>query len=191
MDKTHYHYISGTKETAGNSALASARRFLIYLPLLRGGVTPRLAGRTPSCKTLPPMLTDKPTIVKLTKDTVKQIPDGYGIYKIYVRTSDNVAIEITRFAAVDTTGLIYIGRAGRQKLRKRLSNFEITRRQGSKTTNHSGAMKYKNFLIIQQTLRDNHDLYFEYEICSNPELREKELLNNYRSIFGDTPLLNG
>jgi hypothetical protein len=128
---------------------------------------------------------------KLTKDFIKDIPDGYGVYRIFVRTKKNLPIRIPRFAAVDETGLIYIGRAVGQFLRRRVANFEITARQNSNTTNHSGAMKYKTFDVIRRRLSEDHELYFVYEFCDNPAYREKELLIEYRHKYGDTPLLNG
>lgn len=128
---------------------------------------------------------------KLTKQALKEIPVGYGIYKVFVRDSAGKSIAIRRFAELDLTGLIYIGRASKQHLKKRLANFEITCRENSRSTNHSGAMKYKKFQIIRLTLGEDHELYFEYIICENPELEEKKLLDKYREDFGDSPLLNG
>lgn len=126
----------------------------------------------------------------LTPDIIKQIQDGYGTYQIFALSPDKTPIAIKRFATTDNTGLIYIGRAGKQQLRKRLSNFEMTHRQNSRTTNHSGALKYRTIPIIKEIL-DKHDLYFKCDFCENPELEEKKLLKQYRQTFGDTPLLNG
>lgn len=123
-------------------------------------------------------------------NAIRQIPDDFGIYKIYAYTFDNKPIVIQRFAKADESGLIYIGHASRQFIKKRLENFEMTARKNSNTTNHSGALKYRSIHIISKIL-GAHILCFEYEICNNPKLKEKELLFKYRTIFGDTPLLNG
>jgi hypothetical protein len=125
----------------------------------------------------------------LTKESLAEIPEGVGIYKLYAKNSHGNFIPIQRFAATDNSGLLYLGRTTKQNLKKRIYNLLATSREITKTTNHSGGLKYRTNPIIRQTL-DDHQLYFECEVCENPKLREAELLHSYSRIYGEYPPLN-
>jgi hypothetical protein len=126
---------------------------------------------------------------QLTIENIRLIPENPGIYKIYARSTTNTSIPINRFSTVDDLGLLYIGRTTSQTLRIRLYNFYATSRYGSRTTNHSGALKYRTIPIIQQTLGE-HFLFFECFPCDNPAQMETDLLVNYHNAFGEYPPLN-
>ncbi|KAF2081702.1 hypothetical protein [Flavobacterium sharifuzzamanii] len=127
-------------------------------------------------------------MIELTMENLIQIPSKAGVYRIFA-LRNKLPISINRFAKIDNTGLLYIGQTSGQTLRKRAYNFLATSRSNSNTTNHSGALKYRLLPIIQQILAD-HKLYFDFEICENPLFRERELIGNYKSIFGECPILN-
>lgn len=127
-------------------------------------------------------------MIELTMENLIQIPLEVGVYRIFALRNE-LPISINRFAEIDNTGLIYIGQTSVQTLRKRAYNFLATSRPNSNTTNHSGALKYRLIPIIQQMLAE-HKLYFDFEVCENPLFREGELISNYKSVFGEYPLLN-
>lgn len=126
---------------------------------------------------------------ELTRQNLNEVPEVIGIYKLYVKNSEANPITIQRFAGIDNSGLLYIGQTTRQTLKKRIENLLLTSREISRTTNHSGGLKYRTNPIIRQTLND-HSLYFEYEVCENPKSREAELLREYSRIYGEYPPLN-
>lgn len=126
---------------------------------------------------------------ELTRENLNEVPKHIGIYKLYVKNADGNAIALQRFAAIDNNGLLYIGQTTKQNLKTRIENLLLTSREVSRTTNHSGGLKYRTNPIIRQTLKV-HKLYFEYEVCENPRLREGELLREYSSIYGEYPPLN-
>jgi hypothetical protein len=128
-------------------------------------------------------------MIQLTYSNIRQIPEQPGVYKIFARSIENSAIEIGRFSSIDEMGLLYIGRTTSQTLRERLYNFFVTSRVGSRTTNHSGALKYRTVPVIQQRL-GQHLLYFECDPCNNPAQAERDILISYRHTFGEYPPLN-
>lgn len=125
----------------------------------------------------------------LIKESLSDIPEKPGIYRLYAKNSNGNFIAIQRFAATDKSGLLYIGRTTKQTLKKRIYNLLATSREITKTTNHSGGFKYRTNPIVRETL-DNHQLCFEYEVCEDPKFREKELLFEYSRIYGEYPPLN-
>lgn len=127
---------------------------------------------------------------QLTQQNINLAPASPGIYRIYAYSNNNIAIPIRKFADTDNSGLIYIGRTVQQTLQIRIYNFYATSRPNARTTNHSGAVKYRAIPIIQQVLGD-HYLFFDFEVCANPVHREGELLREYACEFGEYPLLNG
>jgi len=128
-------------------------------------------------------------VIRLTKENLAKIPDKHGVYWMYAHDLNKNPIHIQRFAKKDKTGLIYIGRTHKQGLRKRISNFFYTIKEASNTTNHSGALKYRNRLIIQSCL-GSHNLYLTFETSETPVVRENDLLKEYAEEFGEYPLLN-
>jgi len=128
-------------------------------------------------------------MIKLTKENLVKIPNKHGVYWIYAYDMNGNPIHIQRFAQKDKTGLIYIGRTHKQGLHKRISNFFYTIQKKGSTTNHSGALKYKNRQIIQRHL-GKHDLCLKYATSENPVDKENELIKEYAVKFGEYPLLN-
>lgn len=126
---------------------------------------------------------------ELTRQNLNEIPKIIGIYKLFAKNADGSPIPIRRFAGIDNMGLLYIGQTTRQNLKKRIENLLITSKELSRTTNHSGGLKYRLNPIIRETLNE-HELHFEYEICENPKLREAELLIEYSRVYGEYPPLN-
>ena len=125
----------------------------------------------------------------LTENSFPNIPEQIGVYRLYAVQTNGGRISIQRFAVVDNSGTLYIGQTTKQNLKKRIYNLLATIRQNGKTTNHSGALKYKTNNIIRTTLAE-HLLYFDFEVCENPLDREKELLKDYADKFGEYPPLN-
>ena len=126
-------------------------------------------------------------LIKLNKETIKDLPNGFGIYKIFLYNSAG-PIKIQRFGGVDDSGLVYIGMSNKQGLQTRLKNFEITFRM-EKTRNHTAAMKLKTRKVLSH-LR-NSTCYVIFEIHQEPKSIEKLFLASYVDRFGEKPLLNG
>jgi hypothetical protein len=127
--------------------------------------------------------------MELTLENLNLVPQVPGVYKIYARSLDGIGIPINRMAAIDTEGLVYIGRTIGQTLQKRLYNFVATARLNSRTTNHPGALKYRTLPVIQQAL-GRHSLFYEVIVCVDPALVENTALADYRRSFGEYPPLN-
>jgi hypothetical protein len=125
----------------------------------------------------------------LTLDNINFLPNSFAVYRIFANTPENTPIVINRFAAADINGLLYIGRTTKQNLKTRIYQFYATSRFNYTTHNHNAALKYKVNNAIQQAL-GNHVLFFDYEICDNPEIKENELLEAYASVHGEYPPLN-
>ena len=128
-------------------------------------------------------------MIHLIERNLTDIPEELGIYKVFAVSENGHPVPIQRFAGVDPSGILYIGQTTKQTLKKRIYNLLATTRATGKTTNHSGGLKYKTNPIIRQTLV-NHMLYVDFEICEFPLKREKVLLQEYSSIFGEYPPLN-
>ncbi len=128
-------------------------------------------------------------MISLNEQSIKQIPDNIGVYRIFACDENDKPICINRFAKADESGLVYIGRTIKQNLRLRVNNFFYSSLEGGKTKNHSGAIKYKTRNIIKKRLGD-HKLKVEYYPCNNPKEEESKALNKYAQEFGEFPLLN-
>ena len=127
-------------------------------------------------------------MLPLTNENVKSVNEKPGAYKIYAYRNGK-PLTINRFVKIDYDGTLYIGRATKQSLRKRLYQFHTTTKSDKKTTNHSGALKYKTNRIIKDKL-GVHELYFEFMANADPKGKEKELLKKYSDQFGEYPPLN-
>lgn len=126
---------------------------------------------------------------ELTAANINQVPLSRGIYQIYAKSNGDF-IAVQRFCGTDNSGKLYIGTTDKQTLRKRLNQFRLSSDANYNTYNHSGALKYKNRPIIQQTLGENHTLYFSYIEDENPKELEYQLLQQYAEQFGEYPPLN-
>jgi hypothetical protein len=125
----------------------------------------------------------------ITENSLPNIPEQIGVYRLYAFQTNGSRISIQCFAGVDNSGILSIEQTTKQNLKKRIYNLLATIRQNGKTSNHSGALKYKTNVIIRITLAE-HLLYFDFEVCENPFDREKELLKDYAAKFGENPPLN-
>ena len=125
----------------------------------------------------------------LTLDNINFLPNASAVYRIFANTPENIPVTINRFAGTDTNGLLYIGRTTKQNLRTRIYQFYATSRFNYTTHNHHAALKYKVNSVIQLAL-GHHVLFFDYEICDSPEIRENELLEAYAAAYGEYPPLN-
>ena len=125
----------------------------------------------------------------LTENSLPNIPEQVGIYRLYAFQPNGNRITIPRFAGIDSSGTLYIGQTTKQNLKKRIYNLLATTRETGRTTNHSGGLKYRRNSIIRTTLAE-HLLYFDFEVCDNPLEREKDLLKEYAAKFGEYPPLN-
>lgn len=130
--------------------------------------------------------------VELIPSNFNRIPENIGVYKIYVfDKSENTPCVIPRFSSHDNSGLVYIGMAYRQGLRKRLKNFETSLRREN-TRNHTAAIKlWKRDKL--HSLRDGRFFvwFIKLEDVALVKQQEKEYLLEYLNDFGETPLLNG
>ena len=126
---------------------------------------------------------------KLCTDQINSIPMSIGVYRIYVKTN-NKELSISRFCGKDLTGLLYIGRTTDQKLRQRIYQFYASSNSEMLTNNHSGGAKYLECEIIKQTLGKNHSLYFDFVEDNHPDYLEKQLLKEYKGLYGEYPPLN-
>lgn len=125
----------------------------------------------------------------LIDNTLAELPDQIGVYRLYALKENQSPIPIQRFGGIDNSGILYIGQTTKQTLRKRIYNLLATTRLNGNTTNHSGGLKYRTNQIIRTTLAE-HQLYFDFEVCLNPLEREKELLQEYAVLYGEYPPLN-
>lgn len=125
----------------------------------------------------------------LTIENLRTVPEKAGVYKIFVYNTDEKPVGINRFAKLDKSGLVYIGRTSKKTLKTRLMNFLFASQPTGKTTSHSGALKYREREIIKNTLGKHH-LVFEYEVTNDGKNREIDLLRSYAKEFGEHPLLN-
>jgi hypothetical protein len=125
----------------------------------------------------------------LTLDNINFLPDASAVYRIFANDPENIPITINRFAGADINGLLYIGRTTKQNLKTRIYQFYATSRFNYSTHNHYAALKYKVNSAIQLAL-GNHILFFDYEICDSPEIRENELLEAYAADYGEYPPLH-
>src|SRR5664279_5532645 len=113
----------------------------------------------------------------LNLDNINFLPNSSAVYRIFANTAENTPVQISRFAGTDSNGLLFIGRTTKQNLRTRMYQFYATSRFNYTTHNHHAALKYKVNSAIQLAL-GHHILFFDYEICDNPEIRENELLES-------------
>lgn len=125
----------------------------------------------------------------LIDKNLTELPNQIGVYRLYAFKENQSPIPVQRFGGIDYSGILYIGQTTKQTLRKRIYNFLATTRQNGNTTNHSGGLKYRTNQIIRTTLAE-HLLYFDFEVCLNPLDREKELLREYATLYGEYPPLN-
>ena len=139
--------------------------------------------------TFPPFNLEKELMFPLISQNIHLIPEEIGVYVIYCLGQDSKRIIISRFAKPDYQGILYIGRTTKQNLRKRVYNFLLSSDIDKKTTNHSGALKYRRNTVIRDKL-GFHILYVQYEVCPDPIQREKEMLLKYSLEFGELPPLN-
>lgn len=112
-----------------------------------------------------------------------------GVYKIFL-FKDDKPITIPRFLGKDESGLAYIGAAEKTSLEYRLTCFIASKDLTKKQNNHSGGIKIKK----QTKLLDlTNDLVFMYKVLltSNAKEKEREMLKNYITEFGEVPPLNG
>ncbi len=113
-------------------------------------------------------------------------PDKPGIYRIYW-IKDTQSQPINRISGTDTNGLLYIGHT-KGSLQTRLNQFRCS--AFKKSTNHSGALKYRKINILERTIMPN-EIYVEIEPCSDSLKREGQELKKYADKFGEVPPLNG
>lgn len=112
-----------------------------------------------------------------------------GVYKIFL-FKDEKPLTIPRFLSNDDTGLVYIGAAEKTPLAYRLTCFVASKNSKKRQNNHSGGDKIKsNGKLLELT----NDLVFMYEVILASEAKEKEreMLKNYITEYGEVPPLNG
>jgi len=123
------------------------------------------------------------------RKSLKEIPEKNGFYKIYALNKKGKPRSIRRVLGNDKEGIIYIGCAPKQTLKKRLDNFRLCVVPGYKTTNHSGGKRYKSLKAFQEEF-PYKTLAVTYQVSNKSKQREKAMLEEYSQQYGEVPPLN-
>ena len=113
-----------------------------------------------------------------------------GIYRIFLYKENGKPIDIHRLIGVDHFGLMYIGSSENNSIQYRLKCFLHSMDVSRKQNNHSGGLKISNNSNLRDFLKDKQ-LMFDYVLKNEARNLERELLNKYKSEFGEVPPSNG
>lgn len=109
-----------------------------------------------------------------------------GVYKMYTLQNKQPAI-IGRLLGFDKTGLLYIGKAI-----SFIDRVLSLKKSISPDYNHKGHIcgrRYKSNPMIA-TVYPFSSLFIQLFVADDPELLEKQFLNDYFKQFGEVPPLN-
>lgn len=112
--------------------------------------------------------------------------NGGGVYKI-IAMNENKPTAINRFIGIDTTGVLYIGKAA--SFVKRVITLKKTLLPGHTDTNHKVGKVYKKHPIIAAHF-PLENLYVELQADDNPKNLESILIDEYFKKYGEVPPLN-
>lgn len=108
----------------------------------------------------------------------------HGVYKIFCYNKK--PLEIGRLLKKDKSGLLYIGES--TDIASRLLNF-LTNLKNKESNSHTAGFKMANRHAVVKFIK-NKQLYFTCYESLNSKAAEQAELNQYISIFGETPPLN-
>ena len=112
--------------------------------------------------------------------------NGGGVYKI-IAMSDNKPTAINRFIGIDTTGVLYIGKA--DSFVDRVITLKKSLLPDYKDTSHKVGNIYKEHPIIAAHF-PLENLYVELQADDNPKNLESILIDEYFKKYGEVPPLN-
>ncbi|NBW27613.1 MAG: hypothetical protein EBR38_03460 [Flavobacteriaceae bacterium] len=121
------------------------------------------------------------------KDFHFQIPSKSGIYKIYSIDERDKPKHLQRLLGIDQEGILYIGKS--ENLKDRVRMLWRVLQPNYNATAHTFGLNYKSLLSIQ-TEFPLETLAIEFEENDNAKIFEKEILENYRQLYGEVPPLN-
>lgn len=112
-----------------------------------------------------------------------------GTYCIISVTKSGRPKRVHRVGAIDTRGIVYIGRSGQLRARLRTLHNVLYKRAPS---GHVAGRHYKASKVLQAVFPRN-TLLFRFKHCRSKEeatKSEMELLSRYCRRFGEVPPLN-
>lgn len=126
---------------------------------------------------------------RLLQAEIDNVQDDVGIYELFLCDASGNPREIQRLGGRDDSGLLYIGRAFKPRLRKRLYELRMSLDSETNTHNHPAGRKYLERQVLFQTLFGDHEFWFD---CVAGAASEEEAmrLRNYSVRFGEYPPLN-
>ena len=109
-----------------------------------------------------------------------------GVYQLFYKGKGKVR-PIGRFLGIDHEGILYIGKATR--FLDRIIELKKTIDPQKKSASHICGRRYNKSENIRKEFPFKN-LFVRLIENSQPEKTEKELLNDYFTIFGEVPPLN-
>jgi hypothetical protein len=120
------------------------------------------------------------------KEIDVNVREECGVYRIFW-IKNGKRQSINRIISEDKTGLLYVGHT-QGSLRNRLNQFRCS--AFSRSTNHSGAKKYRLNRRLNQLIKPD-DIFAEVVYIKDSNAFEVEELKKYADIYGEVPPLNG
>ena len=115
-----------------------------------------------------------------------QFQDNGGVYKI-IAVQDGQRITIKRFLGYDKNGILYIGKAN--SFLDRVIDLKKSISPEYQGTSHICGRRYKSNPNIARQFPFSI-LFIELIHSDKPDELEKDLLNDYRLVYGEVPPLN-
>lgn len=112
--------------------------------------------------------------------------NGGGVYKI-IAMNENKPTAINRFIGIDTTGVLYIGKA--DSFLDRVITLKKSLLPDYTDTSHKVGNIYKKHPIIAAHF-PLENLYVELQADDNPKNLESILIDEYFKKYGEVPPLN-
>lgn len=123
----------------------------------------------------------------LWEEINKDFQEKGGAYRLFYKDGHNQTHSINRFLGKDKEGILYIGKA--TSYLDRVLNLKKTIDPNLKTNSHICGRRYnKNGKIKEQFPYSN--LFVQLIEDQSPEIKERELIDEYFNNFGEVPPLN-
>ena len=113
-----------------------------------------------------------------------------GVYRFRFVDEAGQPVVQSRFLAIDSTGVVYIGRS-QIPLRTRLRRIPHSRKTGRSSHTLGLKLHVLDGLRAYRTWSRKLTLECQYAHCPDPVEKEKELIRAYVAKFGEIPPLNG
>jgi len=113
-----------------------------------------------------------------------------GVYRFRFVDRNGIPVVQSRFLAVDSSGVVYIGRS-QVPLGNRLRRIPHSRKTGRSSHTLGRKLHVLDGLRAYRTWSRKLTLECQYAHCPDPLEKEKELIRAYVAKFGEIPPLNG